>query len=141
MSSRASSVGFVVLAFAVSRDDSGGPAETAAEFDEVVWCQAANAISAWGGILDGSAIGDEADDVPNLRRALTDARAVAPANLRVDIARLIDLALLTDNAIDDGLDLETALAQADDQTDQVRVAQAAVKVSEALVACGHAPVA
>jgi len=131
---------FVIAAVVVSRGDDTGSAETRDDFDEVAWCQAANAIGAWGGILDGSASGDDASDITNLRRALTDARVVAPAELRIDIARLIDLGLLVDSALADGLELEAALAKGRGQTDPERLAEATRRVSDALVACGHEPV-
>lgn len=130
---------FVIAAVVVSRGDDTGSAETLDDFDEVAWCRAANAIGAWGGILDGSAAGDDAGDISNLRRALTDARAVAPAELRIDIARLIDLGLLVDSALADGLDLEAALAKGRGQTDPDRLAASTGRVSDALVTCGHGP--
>jgi len=132
---------FVIAAVVLSRGDDTGAAEPLDDFDEVAWCQAANAIGAWGGILDGSAAGDDAGDITNLRRALTDARVVAPAELRIDIARLIDLGLLVDSALAGGLGLEAALAEGRGQTDPDRLADSIGRVSDALVACGHEPVA
>ena len=131
---------FVAAAVLVSRGNDNGPSDATTDFDDVAWCQAANAIGAWGGILDGSASGDDAGDIANLRRALTDAQAAAPAELRIDIARLIDLGLLVDSALAGGLDLEAALANAHGQTDPERVVEATRRVSDALVACGHDPV-
>ncbi len=130
---------FVAAALLVSRGDDNGVSEAAAEFDQVAWCQATNAIGAWGAILDGSAVGDDPRDITNLRRALADARAAAPIDLSIDIARLMDLSLLVDSALSDGLDLEAALAKAQDQTDTGRVSTAISRVSDALVACGHNP--
>ncbi len=130
---------FVVAALLVSRGNETPVTDAVAEFDQVAWCQATNAIGAWGAILDGSAAGDDPGDITNLRRALADARAVAPLDLSIDIARLMDLSLLVDSALADGLDLEAALAKAQDQTDTDRVATATRRVSDALLACGHAP--
>lgn len=132
--------GFIVAAWLVSSGGGGGGIVESEDFDEVAWCQTANALSTWGGILDGSADGDDAGELPNLRRALDDARTVGPLALRVDFARIADLALLTDNALADGLSLADALAQAQGQTDGDRVAEALGRVDEAIVDCGHEPV-
>ncbi len=132
--------GFFAAAWLVSQGDGGGATTESEDFDEVVWCQTANALSTWGGILDGSAEGDDPGDLTNLRRALDDARSVGPLALRVDFARLADLAQLTDSALADGLSLADALTQAQGQTDQERVAEALDRVDEAIVECGHDPV-
>ncbi len=132
---------FIVAAVLVGRDE---PAPSDAvddvDFDEVVWCETANALSRWQSMLDGSLAGDSLDDVINLRTTLDGARAIAPEALRTDLARLYDYALLTVQAIEgnDG-DLEAGLAAAKANTDQDRVIAAIERVSEAVVQCGHAP--
>ena len=68
------------------------------------------------------------------------ARAVAPAELRTDGARLFDFALLTIQAAEraDG-DLAIALLDAQSNTDPVRVQQAIAAVSSSVEGCGHIP--
>ncbi|MEL0001217.1 MAG: hypothetical protein VW623_14020, partial [Acidimicrobiaceae bacterium] len=109
-------------------------------FDEIVWCETANAISTWRSILDGSVDGDTLDDIVNLQTTLDEARAVAPAELRTDVARLFDFALLTVQAVEraDG-DLVIGLLDAQSNTDQVRVQQAIATVSSSVEGCGHTP--
>lgn len=132
---------FIVAAIVVSRDE---PAPSTAiepdTFDEVVWCETANAISRWRSILDGSVEGDTPDDVINLRETLDDARSIAPTDLRTDVARLYDYALLTAQAIErnDG-DVGAGVADAKGNTDQERVNQALERVNDSVVACGHPP--
>ncbi len=132
---------FIGGAVLVSQDE---PAPSSAidevAFDEVVWCETANALSRWRSMLDGSLAGDSLDDVLNLRTTLDEARSVAPPVLRTDIARLYDYALLTVQAIErnDG-DLDAGLADAKGNTDQNRVTEATGRVSDAVVDCGHAP--
>ena len=80
------------------------------------------------------------DDLRNLRTTLDDARAVAPEDLRSDVARLYDFTLLTIQAVEraDG-DLEAGLIDARANTDQERVEQAIVRVSRSIEACGQPP--
>ncbi|MCH1434203.1 MAG: hypothetical protein L7U56_00915, partial [Acidimicrobiales bacterium] len=90
------SAAFIVAALVVAQDQ---PAPTSAVnengFDKIVWCETANAISQWRTLLDGSLTGDTLDDLENLRVTLDEARRVAPTDLRTDVARLFDYALLT----------------------------------------------
>ena len=83
---------------------------------------------------------DTLDDIVNLQTTLDEARAVAPAGLRTDVARLFDFALLTVQAIEraDG-DLAIGLLDAQSNTDQVRVQQAIATVSSSVEGCGHTP--
>ena len=132
---------FIVAAVLVGRDQPApSNAVTEVEFDEVVWCETANALSRWQSLLDGSLAGDSLDDVINLRTTLDGSRAVAPEALRTDLARLYDYALLTVQAIErnDG-DLDAGLAAAKANTDQDRVIAAVERVSAAVVECGHPP--
>ena len=133
------SAAFIVAAIIVSNDTV--PAEVVEqEFDEVVWCENANALSTWRSFLDGSVDGDTLDDIVNLRTTLDEARDIAPEALRNDVARLYDFALLTVQAVEraDG-DLDVGLLDAQSNTDQVRVQQAIRAVSASVEACGHAP--
>ena len=136
------SAAFIVAAIVVANDE---PAPSTAvdedTFDEVVWCESANAISRWSTILDGSLAGDSLDELLNLETTLDEARSVAPAELRTDVARLFDYALLTVQAIErnDG-DLDAGLADAKGNTDQNRVNEAIERVNDAVVACGHDPI-
>jgi hypothetical protein len=114
--------------------------DTPAEVDEVALCAALGQVSAWGGILDGSADGDDPGDVANLRAALTEARDVAPVDLTIDIARLLDLTMLTDLALTGDATLAEALAAGSAQTDEQRVTEAAGRLNDAIVNCGHAAV-
>lgn len=130
---------FIVAAIIVSNDTV--PAEVEEQtFDEVVWCENANAISTWRSMLDGSLDGDSLDDLINLRTTLDEARDVAPEDLRSDVARLYDFALLTVQAVEraDG-DLDAALTDARTNVDQELVEQAILRVSASIEACGHAP--
>ena len=133
--------GFIGAAILISNTD-GPPAavEEAPDFDEVAWCEAANAISRWSSVLDMSADGDSIDDVRNLRQALADGRLVAPVELSFEIARLQDFALLVDQANDVEADLAAALTAAQGNVDTDRVAQAIAALDDELTACGHAPV-
>ena len=120
----------IVAAVLVS--SSGGGDSTWDEppaFDEVVWCEAANAISRWSSILDGSATGDSLTDVQNLRQALGNARPVAPQDLTFEIARLQDLTLLVEQATEREGDLATGFAEAQQNVDRERVAQAVETVA------------
>ena len=83
---------------------------------------------------------DTLDDIVNLQTTLDEARAVAPAELRTDVARLFDFALLTVQAVEraDG-DLVIGLLDAQSNTDQVRVQQAIATVSSSVEGCGHTP--
>lgn len=133
--------GFITAAVFISNTD--GPAATVdgpVEFDEVVWCEAANAISAWSSVLDGSADGDSVDDVRNLRQALADARPVAPTELGFDIARLQDFALLVEQGEERERNLAAGLARAQANVDTERVAAAIDALSDAVAECGHAPI-
>jgi len=139
--------GFAVAAVVVSRggdsvDEHGVQAEPITEprVDEVAWCALLAPLPRWGGILDGSAGGDDPDHVANLQPALEEVQAVAPTALAIDIARLLDLVLLTKQALDDSDSLGDALAVASAQTDQPRVRAAVATLDDALVACGHSPV-
>lgn len=134
------SAAFIVAAIVVSNDSLPPEAVEVEAFDEIVWCETANAISTWRSILDGSVDGDTLDDIVNLQTTLDEARAVAPAELRTDVARLFDFALLTIQAVEraDG-DLAIALLDAQSNTDQVRVQQAITAVSSAVEGCGHPP--
>ena len=130
---------FIVAAIIISNDTV--PAEVEEQvFDEVVWCENANAISTWRSMLDGSLDGDSLDDLINLRTALDEARDVAPEELRTDVARLYDFTLLTVQAVEraEG-DLDAALIDARNNTDQERVEQAILRVSASIEACGHTP--
>ena len=132
---------FIVAAVLVSNSD--GPAAVSdepVEFDEVVWCEAANAVSRWSSVLDGSADGDSIDDVRNLRQALSDARPVAPDTLGFEIARLMDFTLLVDQGHEREGDLAAGLESARANVDTERVGQAVAAVDDALVACGHDPI-
>ena len=139
--------GFAVAAVAVSRggetsvDEHGVQAEAVTEprVDERAWCALLAPVGAWGGILDGSAAGDDADDVVNLQAALSEAQAVAPTALAIEMARLLDLVLLTKQALSDSGSLEDALADASAQTDQARVTAAVSSLDDALAGCGHDP--
>lgn len=115
--------------------------DTVAEVDEVALCAALGQVSAWGGILDGSAEGDDSGDVANLRVALNEARGLAPVDLAIDLARLLDLTMLTDLALTDDATLTQALATGAAQTDPERVAEAMDRVNEAIIDCGHPPTA
>ncbi|MEM8704894.1 MAG: hypothetical protein AAGE98_00440 [Actinomycetota bacterium] len=131
---------FIVAAILVSNDTPDPVEVEVQEFDEVVWCENANAMSRWRTFLDGSVEGDTLDEIINLRTTLDEARDIAPDTLRTDVARLYDYALLTVQAIDraDG-DLGIGLLDAQSNTDQVRVQQAIVAVSDSVEACGHTP--
>ena len=134
------SAAFIVAAIVVSNDSLPPEAVEVEAFDEIVWCETANAISTWRSILDGSVDGDTLDDIVNLQTTLDEARAIAPAELRTDVARLFDFALLTIQAVEraDG-DLAIALLDAQSNTDQVRVQQAITAVSSSVEGCGHPP--
>ena len=134
------SAAFIVAAIVVSNDSLPPEAVEVEAFDEIVWCETANAISTWRSILDGSVDDDTLDDIVNLQTTLDEARAVAPAELRTDVARLFDFALLTTQAVEraDG-DLTIALLDAQSNTDQVRVQQAIAAVSNSVEGCGHTP--
>lgn len=139
--------GFAVAAFVVSRggestDEHGVQAEpiTEPQVDEAAWCALLAPLPRWGGILDGSADGDNPGHLANLQPALEEVQAVAPTVLAIDIARLLDLVLLTKQALDDADSLDDALAAASAQTDQPRVRAAVATLDDALGACGHAPV-
>ncbi len=75
----------------------------------------------------------------NLRETLDEARAIAPPDLRNDVARLYNFALLavqkTEGA--DG-DVVAGLVEALDNTDPNRLPGAIERVNESVVACGHA---
>jgi len=134
--------GFIGAALWVS---SGDPVavdadDTPAVVDEVALCAALGQVSAWGGILDGSADGDDPGDVANLRAALAEVRDAAPVDLAIDIARLLDLTMLTDLALTGDATLTDALAVGSAQTDQERVAEAAGRLNDAIVDCGHTAV-
>ena len=137
------SAAFIVAAIVVSQDDPGSSAavDTDETFDEVLWCETANAISRWRSMLDGSLAGDSLDDVINLETTLDEARSIAPPDLRTDIARLYDYSLLTRQAVErnDG-DLDAGLIDAKANTDQSRVNAAIEAVNDAVVACGHDPI-
>ena len=133
---------FIITAIVVAQDEpSPSTAVEEEAFDEVLWCETANAITRWRTILDGSLAGDSLDELINLRTTLDEARAVAPAELRTDIARLYDYSLLTVQAIErnDG-ELDAGLADAKGNTDQNRVNDAIGRVNDAVVACGHDPI-
>ena len=133
---------FIITAIVVAQDEPApSTAVEEASFDEVLWCETANAITRWRTILDGSLAGDSLDELINLRTTLDEARAVAPAELRTDIARLYDYSLLTVQAIErnDG-DLDAGLIDAKGNTDQNRVNDAIGRVNDAVVACGHDPI-
>lgn len=132
--------GFIGAAILVSNGDGPAVDETPVEFDEVVWCEAANAISRWSSVLDGSAEGDSIDDVRNLRQALADGRLVAPQALSFEIARLQDFALLVEQGNEAAGDLAAGLVSAQANVDTERVAEAVAALDDALVACGHDPV-
>ncbi len=134
-------VGFIVAAFLVSGNGSAGPEVSLDEpVDPVAWCAALQPVSTWGGILDGQVDNnDAASDVTNLLQALGDARTTAAATMKPDFARLLDFTMLTDNSLRDGLSVADAVAKAQTQTDQVRVADAVGRISSAVVACGHDP--
>ena len=131
---------FIIAAIVVSNDSLPPEAVKVEAFDEIVWCETANAISTWRSILDGSVDGDTLDDIVNLQTTLDEARAVAPAELRSNVARLFDFALLMTQAVEraDG-DLAIALFDARSNTDQVRVQQAIAAVSSSVESCGHTP--
>ena len=131
---------FIIAAVLVSNTD--GPAAIDDEpvgFDEVVWCEAANAISRWSSVLDGSADGDSIDDVRNLRQALVDGRPVAPEAVSSELARLMDYTLLIVQGNEREGDLAAGLESARGNVDTERVARAIAAVDDALVACGHDP--
>jgi len=132
------SAAFIVTAIVVSDDSLTPEAVEVEAFDEIVWCETANAISTWRSILDGSVDGDTLDNIVNLQTILDEARAIAPAELRTDVARLFDFTLLTVQAVEraDG-DLAVALLDAQSNTDQVRVQQAIATVSGSVEGCGH----
>ena len=133
------SAAFIVTAILVAQDEPAPSAAVGEEaFDEVVWCEAANAISRWRTMLDGSLAGDSLDELLNLRLTLDEARSIAPEGIRTDLARLYDYSLLTVQAIErnDG-DLDAGLADAKANTDQGRVNAAIERVNDAVVACGH----
>ena len=134
------SAGFIVAAIIVSKDSLTPQAVEVQAFDETVWCETANAISTWRSILDGSVDGDTLADTVNLQTTLDEARAIAPAELRTNVARLFDFALLMVQAVEraDG-DLALALLDAQSNTDQVRVQQAIAMVSGSVEGCGHTP--
>ncbi|MBQ87888.1 MAG: hypothetical protein CL433_03455 [Acidimicrobiaceae bacterium] len=134
------SAGFIVAAIIVSKDSLTPQAVEVQAFDETVWCETANAISTWRSILDGSVDGDTLADTVNLQTTLDEARAIAPAELRTNVARLFDFALLMVQAVEraDG-DLALALLDAQSNTDQVRVQQAIASVSGSVEGCGHTP--
>ena len=133
--------GFIGAAIVISSGDGPAVEETAQEFDEVVWCEAANAIGRWSSILDGSADGDSLDDVRNLRQALADGRLVAPQALSFEIARLQDFSLLVQHATQaESRDLAAGLAGARTNVDTERVAEAIAALDAALTDCGHDPV-
>lgn len=135
------SAAFIVAAVLVSSSGGGDSTwDEAPAFDEVAWCEAANAISRWSSVLDGSATGDSLTDVQNLRQALSAARPVAPQDLTFEIARLQDLTLLVEQATEREGDLATGLAEAQQNVDRERVAQAVETVGAALVDCGHPPI-
>ena len=125
--------GFIGAALWLSSTDSDDGANTG-----VV---ALGQVSAWGSILDGYADGDDPGDVANLRAALAEARDLAPVDLAIDIARLLDLTMLTDLSLTDNATLTGALAAGSAQTDPERVAEATGRVNDAIVGCGHAGVA
>ena len=134
------SAGFIVAAIVVSNDSLPPEAVEVEAFDEIVWCETANAISTWRSILDGSVDGDTLDEIVNLQTTLDEARAIARAELRTDVARLFDFALLTVQAAERaGGDLAVALLDAQSNTDHVRVQQAIATVSSAVEGCGHNP--
>lgn len=130
--------GFIVAAIVVADGGSAPVDDATVDFDEVAWCRTAGAISAWGGVLDGSA--DEADrgDIVNLHTALLDARLQAPPELQIEVARLADLVMLTRQELDTST-VTDALERAGEQTDQPRVEVAVSAVSDALVDCGFPP--
>ena len=132
--------GFIAAAILVSNDDGPPAEETTPEFDEGVWCEAANAISRWSSILDGSAGDDSLDDVRNLRQALADGRIVAPEALSFEIARLQDFALLVEQGGETEGDLAAGLVSAQANVDTERVAEAIAALDAALTDCGHDPV-
>lgn len=132
------SAAFIVAAVLVSNSGGGDPGRDATpEFDEVVWCEAANAISRWSGVLDGSADGDTVSDVQNLRQALADARPVAPQELAFEIARLQDFTLLIEQAAERAGDLANGFTDAGHNVDTERVTVAIEALDTALAACGH----
>lgn len=133
------SAAFIITAIIVARDEpTSSNAVQETEFDEIVWCETANAISRWRTMLDGSLAGDSLDEVVNLRTTLDEARPLAPALISRDVARLYDYALLTVQAIEanDG-DLDAGLAAAKNNIDQNRVNEAIERVNEAVIDCGH----
>ncbi|MEO0493240.1 MAG: hypothetical protein AAF081_07480 [Actinomycetota bacterium] len=131
---------FIVAAIVISNDTTAPEAIEVEEFDEVVWCETTNAISTWRSILDGSVDGDSLDDIVNLQTTLDEARDVAPEELRTDVARLYDFALLMVQAVEraDG-DLEIGLLDAQSNTDQIRVQQAITALNASVEGCGHTP--
>ncbi len=130
--------GFIVAAILVSSSAEPVADEALADFDNIVWCEAANAIRQWSSILDGSADGDSIDDVRNLRRALADGRVVAPLELGFEIARLQDFAMLVEQGDEVEGDLVAGLDSAQNNVDRERVAQAVAALDDALSACGLA---
>jgi hypothetical protein len=134
------SAAFIVAAIVVSNDSLPPEVVEVEAFDEIVWCETANAISTWRSVLDGSVDGDTLDDIVNLQTTLDEARAVAPAELRTDVARLFDFTLLTVQAVERANgDLAIGLLDAQSNTDQVRVQQAIATVSGSVEGCGHTP--
>ncbi len=127
---------FIATAILMSRGEDPAVEETAIEFDEVVWCEAANAIRRWSSILDGSADGDSIDDVRNLRRALADGRLVTPQELGFEIARLQDFAMLVEQGDKVEGDLAAGLVSAQGNVDTERVASAVAALNNALGECG-----
>lgn len=127
-----------VTAALIIRGGSSGNGVADVSYDDVAWCETANALSRWRSVLDGSADGDTEDELLNLRAALDDARSVAPPAIRTDVARLYDFVLLTGqaNRRSNG-DLTAALADAERNTDQPRVQSAITVVDQAVTACGH----
>ena len=71
------SAAFIVAAIVVSNDSLPPEAVEVEAFDEIVWCETANAISRWRSIHDGSVDGDTLDDIVNLQTTLDEARAIA----------------------------------------------------------------
>ncbi len=133
---------FIAAALVVARGNTGGDAAGTVDttVDDVTWCALLQPVSAWGGILDGSAEGDDANELTNLGRAVEEARSKGRVGSRPDLARVADLILLTEVALDEGLGLGDALIEAQGQTDQDRVAEAIDRIDSELIDCGHDPV-
>ena len=130
--------GFIIAAILVAGDPAPRAADAPVDFDEEAWCRAAGAIGARSGILGGRAADTDADEMLDLHNALIDARPKAPPELQFEIARMIDLVMLTRQALDSWTVAE-ALEIARAQTDRPRVDAALDAVSDALVDCGHPP--